>query len=369
MDGQRTPRAQRDSFRRTSPAPWLPSRRFRIGLHRSSSECERRDHHRHLARPSGRSLSGARFGRLPVRNVSCCNGRRRFARISSRRSDIGRPIRSFECIAHRQGGMLLIEMLPIAVPQTLNVTVALQGPLSRFACEDSILGIANRAAAEIRRASGFERVMTINSTAIGMLKSSLRQARPCRRLLTLFPAGISSSRAPLLSNHDPAHDRGCRCTARRIGPPRTRKPAWRHGSVTPILRSSAPSIFSTCEYMVSEHDDALALVRGESWGMIVAHHGLSHRLLQLARRQMQFVSSGPTTAAHILPNERIGAGSGSVVGRVSRPTWPRSDACAPPPGEDRSGASLELALCRGLVVVADGRDSVVAAVGTARSKR
>jgi diguanylate cyclase (GGDEF)-like protein len=273
---------------------------------------------------------------------------------------IGRPIRSFECIAHRQGGMLLIEMLPIAVPQTLNVTIALQGPLSRFACEDSILGIANRAAAEIRRASGFERVMIYQFDG-DWNAQVIAEAGPTPPVYLglYFPAGYFSARAR----------RSCQITTLRtivdvdaqpvaLVPPTNSQTGLALDLSRSILRSSAPEHLLNLRNMGVRAMMTLSLiVRGKPWGMIVAHHGLPHRLDFTTHTVCNLLAQ--LTAAHILSRTSASALEERLRSRERIETYMAAieRSALPPPGDGSDQVRLlSLFRAEGLVSCIDGRE-------------
>jgi chemotaxis family two-component system sensor kinase Cph1 len=202
---------------------------------------------------------------------------------------IGRPARELDCIAHRHAGMLLLEFESAEGAHSLRplrIATQVQGPLRRMGCETTIEGLAHVAAAEVRRASAFDRVIVYrfdpdwNGRVIADVGDAFpsylghqfpasdipAQARELFLVNTLRSiADATSQPVPIVPAVDPQNGRPLDLTRS-------------------LLRSASPTHTRYVRNMgVTATMTVSIIVAGRLWGMVTAHHRSPHRLDYAAR--------------------------------------------------------------------------------------
>lgn len=198
---------------------------------------------------------------------------------------LGSPARALDCIAHRHAGKLVLEFEPVHAGDSLkpiNVAAHLQAPLTRMERAPDFVRLAGIAAAEIRRLSGFERVMIYRFAANweGDVIAEASAPSPVSYLNLRFPASdipAQARRLYLLNT--------LRLIADVESLPVPVVPAVRRGNDGPldltysILRSASATHIAYLRNMgVAATLTISIVVNGKLWGMIACHHGTPRRL-------------------------------------------------------------------------------------------
>ncbi|MDQ2857474.1 MAG: diguanylate cyclase [Candidatus Eremiobacteraeota bacterium] len=234
---------------------------------------------------------------LLERSLEALLGARQFVALRSRvlagdllaanpfRVLLGAPARALDCIAHRHAGMLVLEFEPVHAGDSLkpiNVAAHLQAPLTRMERAPDFVRLASVAAAEVRRLSGFDRVMIYRFAANweGDVIAEASAPSPVSYLNLRFPASdipAQARRLYLLNT--------LRLIADVQSLPVPIVPAVRPHNGSPldlsysILRSASPTHIAYLRNMGAAATLTISIVvNGKLWGMIACHHGTPRRL-------------------------------------------------------------------------------------------
>ena len=198
---------------------------------------------------------------------------------NSLRMRIGSRAVRMECLPHRQDGVLIaeLELLDGAFSlEPVNLDIHVRLPLSRMEAATDIAGLSQLAAHEIRRLSGFDRVMVyrFDEEWNGEVIAEAMSPSPVSYLGLRFPAGdippqarrlfllnrlrtivdVAAAPAPIVPGTGPVTGRALDLTYS-------------------CLRSAAPVHLEYLRNMGVQSSMTISIVVGQQlWGMIACHH-------------------------------------------------------------------------------------------------
>jgi chemotaxis family two-component system sensor kinase Cph1 len=193
-------------------------------------------------------------------------------------------------IAHRQDGVLIVEMEPVAGAHSLHpldIETHVRIPLSRLEAASDICELAQLTAGEIRRLSGFDRVMVyrFDGEYNGEVIAEVVEDAPISYLGLRFPATDIPPQVRPLFLINPLRmivDAGAAPVTiiPAIGPP-TGRPLDLTRS---LLRSAAPVHLEYLGNMGVQSSLTISIiVEGRLWGLIACHHPVPRRVDHLTR--------------------------------------------------------------------------------------
>jgi len=194
------------------------------------------------------------------------------------------------CIAHRQDGVLIVEFEPLEAAHSLTLLdfeAHIQLPLSRIRAASDIIDLSRIAASEVRRLSGFERVMVyrFDEDWNGEVIAEIAGPSPVSYLGLRFPAGdippqvrelllLNKTRVIIDVNAIPAQ------IIPAMNPLTERALDLTYSG----LRSASPIHLEYLRNMGVQASFAISIVvDGRLWGMFACHHPKSHRLTASTR--------------------------------------------------------------------------------------
>jgi light-regulated signal transduction histidine kinase (bacteriophytochrome)/CheY-like chemotaxis protein/HPt (histidine-containing phosphotransfer) domain-containing protein len=230
-------------------------------------------------------------------------------------SDAGSSVASFhipqrgsaveaQCIAHRQDGVLIVELEPIEGAHSLaplDFDAHIQLPLSRMRAASDILELARVAASEVRRLSGFDRVMVyrFDENWNGEVIAEAVGHSPVSYFGLRFPAGdippqvrqlfllnviraivdVDATPAPIIPGMSPLTGKALDLTYS----------ALRSASLIHLEYLRNMGVQSSLTVSI--------IVEGRLWGMIACHDPKAHRLARSTRSVCELI--GQTLAAQV----------------------------------------------------------------------
>jgi light-regulated signal transduction histidine kinase (bacteriophytochrome)/CheY-like chemotaxis protein len=229
-------------------------------------------------------------------------GQERFA--ATLRLQIRDGVMEMECLAHRQDGVLILELEPAQGAHSLgplDFDAHIQIPLLRLMAASDIAELSRVAASEVRRLSGFARVMIyrFDKEWNGEVMAESVGPSPISYLGMHFPAGdippqvrqlfllnatraigdVDAPPAPILPTMNPLTEKALDLT---------------HS----VLRSASPIHLEYLRNMgVRSSLTVSILVEGRLWGMIACHDDKAHRLARSTRSVCELL--GRTLAAQV----------------------------------------------------------------------
>jgi light-regulated signal transduction histidine kinase (bacteriophytochrome)/DNA-binding NarL/FixJ family response regulator len=230
-------------------------------------------------------------------------------------SDAGSSVASFhipqrgsaveaQCIAHRQDGVLIVELEPIEGAHSLaplDFDAHIQLPLSRMRAASDVLELARVAASEVRRLSGFDRVMVyrFDENWNGEVIAEAVGHSPVSYFGLRFPAGdippqvrqlfllnviraivdVDATPAPIIPGMSPLTGKALDLTYS----------ALRSASLIHLEYLRNMGVQSSLTVSI--------IVEGRLWGMIACHDPKAHRLARSTRSVCELI--GQTLAAQV----------------------------------------------------------------------
>ena len=230
-------------------------------------------------------------------------------------SDAGSSVASFhipqrgsaveaQCIAHRQDGVLIVELEPIEGAHSLaplDFDAHIQLPLSRMRAASDALELARVAASEVRRLSGFDRVMVyrFDENWNGEVIAEAVGHSPVSYFGLRFPAGdippqvrqlfllnviraivdVDATPAPIIPGMSPLTGKALDLTYS----------ALRSASLIHLEYLRNMGVQSSLTVSI--------IVEGRLWGMIACHDPKAHRLARSTRSVCELI--GQTLAAQV----------------------------------------------------------------------
>ena len=230
-------------------------------------------------------------------------------------SDAGSSVASFhipqrgsaveaQCIAHRQDGVLIVELEPIEGAHSLaplDFDAHIQLPLSRMRAASDIVELARVAASEVRRLSGFDRVMVyrFDENWNGEVIAEAVGHSPVSYFGLRFPAGdippqvrqlfllnviraivdVDATPAPIIPGMSPLTGKALDLTYS----------ALRSASLIHLEYLRNMGVQSSLTVSI--------IVEGRLWGMIACHDPKAHRLARSTRSVCELI--GQTLAAQV----------------------------------------------------------------------
>jgi light-regulated signal transduction histidine kinase (bacteriophytochrome)/DNA-binding response OmpR family regulator len=209
-----------------------------------------------------------------------------------------------QCSAHRQDGVLIVELEPIEGAHSLSpldFDAHIRQPLSRMRAASSILELARVAASEVRRLSGFDRVMIyrFDKDWNGEVIAEAVGPSPVSYFGLRFPAGdipaqvrqlflLNVMRAIVDADASPAP----------IVPAMNPLTGKALDLTYSALRSASPIHLEYLRNMGVQSSLTISiLVEGRLWGMIACHDAKAHRLAHSTRSVCELI--GQTLAAQV----------------------------------------------------------------------
>jgi diguanylate cyclase (GGDEF)-like protein len=212
------------------------------------------------------------------------------------RVEVGKHSLGMNCVAHRQDGVLIVEFELLAGAyslEPLNVTAHFRTPLSLMDQASDIVELSRVAVTEIKRLSGFDRVMVyrfdeawageVIAETVGSSPGSYLGLRfpasdipvQARRLFLINPlrviADVTSTPVPIVPQIGPL-------TGRPLGLTRS------------SLRSASPLHIEYLRNMgVQSSMTVSIIVQGRLWGMIACHHPVPHPMENSTRSVCELV--------------------------------------------------------------------------------
>ena len=270
----------------------------------------------------GRSFEAA-LGAQPCElfRTQLLGGHERFA--TTIRLLVRDSVLEMECVGHRHDGVLIVELEPSQGSHSLgplDFDAHIQIPMMRMGAASDIPDLSRVAASEVRRLSGFARVMVyrfdkewngeVIAESVGPSPNSYLGLRfpasdipPQVRQLFLLNAiraigDVDARPVPILPTMNPLTEKALDLT---------------HS----VLRSASPIHLEYLRNMgVQSSLTVSILVEGRLWGMIACHHDKAHRLARSTRSVCELI--GQTLAAQVAWRTNSASLESRLTARVRR---------------------------------------------------